>query len=60
MLEFVKSMYPPKLTDKNPELKQENPEPNPLTEMVAQITRNLERKYEETMKKLIEQKNQPK
>jgi hypothetical protein len=53
-------MYPPKLTDKNPELKQENPELNPLTEMVAQITRNLEKKYEETMKKLIEQKNQPK
>ena len=28
--------------------------------MVAQITRNLEKKYEETMKKLIEQKNIPK
>ena len=60
MLEFVKNMYPPKKTQKDNEQINPDPEDNPLALMVEQIAKNLEKKYEETMKKLVEQSNKPK
>lgn len=48
MLEFVKSMYPPKPTDKEGEQQQQNSldfEDNPLPLMIEQISQNLEKKY---------------
>lgn len=60
MLEFVKNMYPPKKTLKDNEQTNPDPEDNPLALMVEQIAKNLETKYQETMKKLIEQTNKPK
>ncbi len=46
MLEFVKSMYPPKKVDKDNEQKNIETEDNPLTLMVEQIAKNFEKKYE--------------
>lgn len=60
MLEFIKSMYPPKKTEKDNEQQNIDFEDNPLPQMIEQISQNLEKKYEETMTKLIEQNNQPK
>jgi hypothetical protein len=61
MLEFVKSMYRSKpSTDPSTSQQENEDEDNPLPNMIDQIATNLEKKYDETMKKLIEQKNQPK
>lgn len=46
-------MYPPKKVEKDEEQNNNDSEENPLTLMVEQISNNLEKKYEETMRKLI-------